>query len=206
MYKPTLLLAFLFLISCHSPEARLAHLQHNFWEKFARQDFFEIKLQNETLYLPLPPSLEQTGHQKTLAAQLQKEANALEKDKLSLESQKQLLQLRAALADCVKQRERGSAFFDPSSCCISAKLKQFSEHPELSLLLEKIPAYYTQIEQRWQMPDHRFVSKAVQESQIALDLLKILGERSGGKMADQAEAAKVAVKDFIGLCQSALLQ
>ena len=203
MSKFALLLASLFLLSCNSPEARLERLQHDFWEKFARQDFFEIKLENEVLHLPLPPSSEHPEQQKSWAESLLKEANALEKEKLSPAGQKQLTQIQAALNDCVAHE--GTAFFDPSHCTVATHLQQLSAQPDLLVFLEKIPPYYAQLEQRWQMPDLRFVSKAVEESQIALDLLNALEEKSDGEIVARTGPARAAVKDFIGLCQSALL-
>ncbi len=183
-----LIIGLLFLFSCNSPEARLERLQHDFWEKFAKRDFFEIKLQKEVLHLPLPPVTGQSNAQPILASSLQEQANAIDASKLSLENQKQLAQLRAALDDCVAHA--GMPFFDPSRCVVAAHLAQLSDHPELSLFLEKIPVYYAQIEDRWQVPDTRFVSKAVDESQAALDLLQGLGIKTDGKMAPQIEAAR----------------
>lgn len=203
MSKFAALSALILLLSCNSPEARLERLQHNFWEKFARQDFFEVKLKNEVLHLPLPPTNDQPEHRKELAENLQKEARSIQKENLNAAGQKQLVQIQSALEDCVAHA--GNAFFDPSSCTVSSHLEQLTGHPELPLFLEKIPTYYAQIEQRWQTPDLRFVPKAVAESQNTLDLLHQLGEKSGVETAARAGAAKAAVKDFIGLCQSAVL-
>ncbi len=204
MFKPITLFALVFLYSCNTPEARLGRLQHDFWEKYAQQDFFEIKLKNEVLHLPLPPSSAPSEQQKLWAESLQKEANSIEKEQLSVVDQKQLAQLRSVLDDCVTHA--GRTFFDPSRCVVLMHLQQFFDHPDLLLVLENIPAYYAQIEQRWQTPDARFVSKAVEESQTTLDLLNTLEKNSSGKIVARTGAARAAVKDFIGLCQSALLQ
>jgi len=204
MKKFALLSILFYLCSCNTPEARLRRLQHDFWETYARQDFFEIRLKNEVLHWPLPPASVPSGQQKLLAEKLQKEASAIDKEGLSEAGKKQLAQLSAALDDCVAHA--GAAFFDPSRCEVSRQLKQFSAHPELPLLMEKIPAYYAQIEQRWQIPDSRLVSKAVDASQNALDLLNGLEKSAGGEMVARTGAARAAIKDFIGLCQSALLR
>jgi len=204
MLKNFPLFALLFLFSCNTPEAKLERLQHDFWEKFARQDFFEIKLKNEVLHLPLPPSNAPSEQQKSWFESLQKEANSIEEQQLSTERQSQLVQIRAALDDCVAHT--GSPFFDPNRCVFLKHLQRFSDHPELSLVLENIPDYYTQIEQRWQIPDGRFVSKAVLESQSTLDLLNSIERGSSGEIAALTGAAKAAIKDFIGLCQSAILR
>jgi hypothetical protein len=204
MKKIALLSILFYLCSCNTPEARLLRLQHDFREKLARQDFFEIRLKNEVLLWPLPPASKQSEQQKLLAENLQKEAKAIDKEGLSETGQKQLTQLCAALDDCVAHA--GAPFFDPSRCDVSGQLKQFSNHPELPLLLEKIPSYYAQIEQRWQIPDSRFISKAVDASQTALDLLHGLEKGSGKEVIARTGPAQAAVKDFIGLCQSALLR
>lgn len=192
------------LLSCNSPQARLERLQHAFWQKFARQDFFEIRLKTTVLHWPLPPASEPSDEQKKRVLALQEEARAIEKGKLSEAGQKQLVQLEAALKDCVSSGS--GALFDPSRCVPADMLKQYSSDPDFPVLLEQIPVYYARIEERWHAPDARFVLKAVEESQRALDLLGELENGSGGKMAAQTAAARVAIKDFIGLCQSALLE
>lgn len=201
MYQPFTLFAALLLFSCNTPETQLGRLQHSFGEQFAKQEFFEVQFKNEVLLLPLPPNAEPPGELKTSAKALQKAANSIETTALNATQQKQLLQIRAALEDCVAHA--GPPLFDPSRCTISARLQQYSEHPELAVLLEKIPAYYARIEQGWQTPDSRFVDKAVRESQIALDLLKNLEGKSKKEVIVRASAA---VKDFIGLCQSTVLK
>lgn len=201
MYQPFALFAALLLFSCNTPEIQLGRLQHSFGEQFAKQDFFEVQFKKEVLLLPLPPNAKQSGELKTSAEALQKVANSIETKALNTTQQKQLLQIRAALEDCVTHA--GNPLFDPSRCAISVKLQQYSEHPELVVLLEKIPNYYARVEQSWQTPDSRFVDKAVMESQIALDLLKKMEENSKKEAVGQARAA---VKDFIGLCQSTVLE
>ncbi|MDO8368392.1 MAG: hypothetical protein Q7T20_16445 [Saprospiraceae bacterium] len=204
MLKNVALLTIIYMFSCNTPEARLERLQHNFWEKFAQQDFFEIQLKDEVLHWPLPPASKQPAEQQTLAETLQKEANSIVKEELSPAGQKQLLQIRAVLDDCVANA--GAAFFDPSRFVVTGYLEQFSNHPELPILLENIPAYYTQVEQQWQTPDTRYVSKAVAESQSTLDLLNGLGKTAGSDVLARTGAAQAAIKDFIGLCQSAFLK
>ncbi|MDO8971769.1 MAG: hypothetical protein Q7U74_13835 [Saprospiraceae bacterium] len=201
MYQPFAWFAVLLLFSCNTPEIQLGRLQHSFGEQFAKQDFFEVQFKKEVLLLPLPPNAMQSGELKTSAEALQKVANSIETKALNATQQKQLLQIRAALEDCVTHA--GNPLFDPSRCAISAKLQQYSEHAELAVLLENIPNYYARVEQSWQTPDSRFVDKAVTESQIALDLLKKLEENSKKELIGQARAA---VKDFIGLCQSTVLE
>lgn len=198
--KPSALFCLFWMFSCNSPEARLERLQHRFWDNFARHDYFEVKLKNEVLHWPLPPSPDVAGNRTALLLALQNEAKAIESEKLTEKGKHQLLQLNAALAQCALQGSK--ALFDPSRCCIVAGLQRFSDHSELSTILDSIPAYYQQIEQQWQSPNVKLVEKAVGESQVALDVLQSLEER--GEV--ETGPARAAVKDFIGLCQSAWLE
>lgn len=204
MLKLLALLALLSLLACNSPKTRLQRLQHEFWEKFARQDFFDIQLRNEVLHLPLPPAVQPAAQQKSLAAKLRKEAGAINKEKLTIENQKQLAQLQSALDDYTM--EESIVFFDPARCIVTEQLALLANHPDLPVFLEKVPVYYAQIEQRWQTPDVRYVAKAVSDAQITLDLLHELEHKMIGAILHQNKAAQLAVKDFIGLCQSALLK
>ena len=190
----------LFLFSCNNPEARLKRLQHDFREEFARQEYFEVRLKNEVLNLPLPPLAPATEQKKQLALSFQKEANSIDKEQLNEIQQIQLVQIRAALNDLVAQD--GHSVFDPVRWCIAGTVKRFSDQPELPVLIDSIPAYYAQVWKRWETPNVRFITKAVDESQTALDLLHSAGEKLEKSTVRQAKAA---VKDFIGLCQSAWL-
>ena len=198
-----LLSAALLLLSCNTPESRLRRLQHDFWENYSRQDYFEIKLLKETLHWPLPPLPMPSNRQKSLAARLQEEAASIESEKMNPESRQQLAQIRAALEDCLAQE--GNALFDPARFVLLDEWSRFSAHPELPNVLEKIPEYYSTVEQRWQMPDTGLVSKAVTESQKTLDWLNALEGKTGGEFA-RIQAARAAIKDYIGMCQSALLK
>lgn len=190
----------LFLLSCNNPEVRLKRLQREFREEFARQEYFEVRLKNEVINLPLPPIAPPSEQKKQLALGFQEAANSIDKEQLNEVHQKQLGQIRAALDDFVAQD--GNSLFNPARCSMEAPLKKFSDHPELSVLIDSIPAYYALVWKRWQTPEVRFVSQAVDESKSALDLLHSAGERYGHSTVSQARAA---VKDFIGLCQSAWL-
>lgn len=202
--NPTLLFAALLLFSCNTPESRLRRLQHDFWENYARQDYFEIKLNKETLHWPLPPLPMPSNRQKSLAARLQEEAASIESEKMNLESRQKLAQIRAALDDCLAHE--GNALFDPARFVLLDQWLQFSAHPELRGVLEKIPEYYAEVEQRWQMPDTSLVAKAVTESQKTLDWMNALEEKSGSELSMHLQAARAAIKDYIGMCQSALLK
>lgn len=193
MFRPISLFALLTLLSCNRAEDRLDRLQHDFWEHFGRQDYFAIQLPDERLLLPLPPHRGQHGDRVLWAKELLKSAQNIPVEALSLPSQTQLHQLKSALEDLVHRTD--GVFFDPSRCGLSHHLLRYGGQPCGRVLLEHIPAYYAEVERRWQTPDVRFVPKAVEE---ALGSLEILSKNEG-----ETEAARWAVKDFIGLCQSA---
>jgi len=203
MFKPIALFALLSLLSCNRAEDRFARLQHEFWEQFGRQDFYEIQLPAERLLLPLPPRGTRHGEQLTGAKKLLESAQGMPSEALSHQSQTRLLQIRSALEDLVHRS--GGVFFDPSRCGLSSHLRRYAEQPECGVLLANIPAYYAEVERRWQMPDARFVPKAVDEALGALDLLTKIGGGTGEQSSGEAAAARWAVKDFIGLCQSSAL-
>lgn len=193
------------LISCNDPEAQLSSLQHEFWEQFARQDFFEIQMEQEKVLLPLPVSMEAPSKQKAQAEALLKSANALKTEELSKEGQQRLQQIKTALNDFLNAS--GNAFFDPARYVIEQPLLETHCVNELKtrLFLERIPAYYVEVERRWQIPAPENVSRAVVKAQEGLDAIQALETSGALNPAAGAQAAKAAIKDFIGLCQSALL-
>jgi hypothetical protein len=202
MKRATLFLLFL-ASACDTPQSRFESLQRDFWEKFARQDSFEIALEGRSIRLPLPPSSSQPAERGNLAESLRERAYSIENEKLSAENQSKLAQLRAAL-DEIRQHPEGG-FFDPARCAVAASLRDLRAE-QAPIFLEKIPAYYAEVERRWRMPEPRLVAKAVAESQAALDILKTLEKDWSAENRSTLEASRAAIKDFIGLCQSAQLR
>lgn len=194
----------LFLVfACDTPQSRFESLQRDFWEKFARQDYFEIELEGRSVRLPLPPLSAQSAERKGIAESLRERAYSIENEKLSPENQIKLAQLRAALDEICQHPESG--FFDPARCAIAQSLGDLSAS-QTSVFLEKIPTYYAEVERRWRVPEPRLAAKAVAESQAALDILKTLERDWAGEKPSAFESSRAAIKDFIGLCQSALLR
>lgn len=196
--KPFFLGFFLLLFSCNGPEDQLRRVQHEFWEHFARKDFFEVRLKNETLHWPLPPLGADAASRLDKAQVLEKTLAAIDSTLLNPEQQKQRSQLQAAIRDCVGRR--GSTLFDPSRCDVLADLQRHESHPEWTIILQKVPEYYQEIEKRWQTPDAALVEPAVVHAQNTLDYLR-------SKAPDATVvAATGAIKDFIGLCWSGWLE
>lgn len=202
MRKPLLLFALLALFSCNTPTKRLTHLQHEFLQKLANQDYFEVKTPQETYFLPLPTTQIQP-EQRAVAGLLQKEANALAKAALSAEQHLQLEIIQRALADFLASSAQ--MFGDPSRFVVGDLLQKAHSETEGGLLLEKIPAYYTEVEKRWQIPSVPKASKALEKARAALELLHKMEKQADGVAAERIISAQYALKDFIGLCQSAHL-
>lgn len=194
---PLLLVSALLLVQCNAPADRLQRAQHEFWENFARKDFFEVRLKKETLHWPLPPLSVDAASRLAKARELEETLAAIDSTQLKPEQQKQLTQLRAAVHDCVAQH--GSALFDPTRCDVLADLQRLEKHPEWPVILQKVPEYYQEIEKRWQTPDAALVEPAVSRAQNTLDFLRTRHPD------DAVMAASGAVKDFIGLCWSGWL-
>lgn len=200
MLKPLVLFALLGLFSCNTPTQRLADLHHEFLINLANQDYFEVKTPKETYFLPLPTMQSPPG-QRAVAELLQKEANVVAKMALSAEQRLQLDIIRRALADFLSSS--GHAFGDPGRFVVGDLLQKAQSQSQDGLLLEKIPAYYTEVEKRWQIPSVPRAAKALEKARAALEMLHKM-ERSGAA-AERIERAQYALKDFIGLCQSAQL-
>ncbi len=196
--KPLILGLILMLISCNRPDDQLRRAQHEFWEHFARKDFFEVRLQKEVLYWPLPPQVADAAARLAKAETLEKTLAVIDSTQLSPEKQKQLSQLRAAIRDGVLRR--GFSLFDPSRCDVLPDLQRLEQHPEWSMVLQKVPEYYQEIEKRWQIPDAALVEPAVARAQNTLDYLSTKGPDAA------VDPARGAVKNFIGLCLSSWLE
>lgn len=196
--KPLFLGFFLLLVSCNSPQDQLRRAQHEFWKHFARKDFFEVRLKNETLHWPLPPLVADSASRLVKAQALEQTLAAIDSKLLNPEQQKQRSQLQAAIRDYVERR--GSTLFDPSRCNVLEDLQRLESHPEWPMILQKVPEYYQEIEKRWQIPDADLVEPAMARAQNSLDYLRT-------KAPDTAVvAASRAIKDFIGLCWSGRLK
>jgi hypothetical protein len=195
--NPLFLGFFLLLVSCNSPEDQLRRVQHDFWEHFARKDFFEVRLKNEVLHWPLPPLGADAASRLVKAQALEQTLAAIDSTLLNPDQQKQRSLLQAAIRDCVERR--GSTLFDPSRCIVLEDLQRLESHPEWPKILQKVPEYYQEIEKRWQIPDAALVEPAMARAQNTLDYLRT-------KAPDAAvNAATGAIKDFIGLCWSGWL-
>jgi len=193
MLRYSVFLLFLFLMSCESPEEKISRLQSQTLAALGVGDSFEIKTKSQTFKLALPPAPEKAEQCAKQILAIRQEANMLDIESLSAADQQRLRGLNAILVALVQGGD-GSAF-DPTKCVVADLLKGNFKDSTTKILLEKIPEYYAEVERRWQPPNKLRAQSAAQQSLQALDMLHEMG-------AD-ADQAKLAVKDFIGMCQSA---
>ena len=195
-------ISFCFLLSfaaCESPHDKISRLQSELLTVLGEQDFYEIRTKKQTIRLPLPPSPELADARKQLVLDINLETYSFENENLSEPDQKRLNLLCTNLKEMVKRGN--AAFFDPAKCVLTDELLknlQSGDQSVLEVLCQKIPEYYAEVERRWQAPDPGRANVAATKSLLVLDDLE--------KIGDKASPARLAVKDFICLCHSAVLK
>lgn len=194
MLRYSVLLSFLFFAACESSQDKIFRLQSETLATLLVSDSFEIKTKSQTFKLVLPPAPENAAlrAQRILAIRL--EANSFDLESLSADEQQRLRDLNAILAALV--HDGGGSAFDPTKCVVADLLKDNSNGNTTKILLQKIPEYYAEVERRWIPPNKARAQTAAQQSLQSLDILH--------EMGDEAYLARLAVKDFIGMCQSAV--
>ena len=186
------ILIILSLLSCESPPEKISRLQRETLNVFGAGDYFEVKSKTMTVRLPLPPEPSQAESWASRISEINLEAYSFDNERLSAEDQKRLQELNSQLSE-IEQRGKG-AFFDPNTCVLTEVLTENTDPKFSSLMLQKIPLYYAEVERRWQIPSRIQAQNAAKKSLQVLDLLD--------KMGDQSYLARLAVKDFIALCLS----
>lgn len=211
-------LILLLFASCASPEERLTHLQLDFISDRPQGDFFEIISEEDSIRLPLPPNAQYTVTVREFAEKFRKKAYAIDPQAAKPETKEALFQFRTALDSICARQTRDK--IDPRAYTLGELLRHFSgdnnvtRHPALmSSVISKIPAYYQQIQERWSAADPLLLEQAVAQSVAALDHLQVIEQNSKSlstgfqqQLAQSIPPARIAIKDFIGLCQSGFLK
>jgi hypothetical protein len=202
------------LASCSSPDQQFERLKQEFITEHPKQDLFENGLEKTGIRLPLPPSPEGLSALKTFVETCKSRAYEIDLAKLSPENQLGLKRFRAALDSLGAQRS--SAGIDPQDYTLAERIKALSSEKKaehLLRLLEKIPAYYENVYQRWSAPEQNRIKAAVASSMLALDELDKLEHENNWLPANvrpniqQAlPPARSAIRDYIGLCLSGHLK
>ncbi len=175
---------------------------------------WKVPTQSGTIWLPLPPPAEVQTEQQIQAQKLL--ASAAKMDTLALvpEQRAQLQQYRQALADMTDVsagwplNPMAYTLFEPLQRCLAEP-----DGESLALLLERIPAYYAEVEQRWRSTHQHHYAPAVQQCLITLDTLKALEKTMEkypadmqARLRDAIPLAEVGWKNYMGQCRSLVLE
>ncbi len=209
--------AVLFMTACATPEERFLRLQLDFMADRPPAEVFEIIAENDTVRWPLPPSAEYAGALKAFAESYREKARAIDPGQLAPDKQEDLRRFQVALDSICARTERAQC--DPADYTLHAVLSHFAgsknlRHPALMVrVVAQIPLYYARVQQRWTTPAPGAIPRAVEQSQETLDQLEHIERNLPELSAAYREQlqrtippARAAVKDFIGLCQSGLLE
>lgn len=204
-------LLLLSLNACMSTEDRLAKLEKTILKVLPRPEYFVVKGDKDTLQLLLPaPGAGRLAAEyctvKETVAQMDT-AGLTEREKLAVKHYYNLLDSACA----------NPLFFNnPAQYSVAYALKNATKQPTLDLylaLLEKIPDYYAQVQQNWHTPEPTRIKTAVNQCVGVLDELNQAEQEAERWAPEQRNrlyaaipAARAAVKDFIGLCESGKLQ
>jgi len=211
-------LAFVFfpllLVACTSAQDRLHRIESGMLDLLGPAADLKITLGEGNLQLPLPPPLEMQEEQQKQARQLLADAAQIDSTALEPTARQQLRQYRRVLTDL-----SGSAAgwpIDPLAYTLHEPLQRClaeADGESLAALLEKMPAYYTTLEQRWGHTNPRNLPAAVAQCLATLDRLEAL-ENELGKYPPDSQlrlraalpAAKAALKNYLGQCRSGVLE
>lgn len=189
------LFVFLVFMGCESPHDKISRLQGELLTALGERDYFEIVAEKQKIRLPLPPAPELAAARKVKISEINLETYSMDSKKLNAEDQQRLQDLCGYLNQIV-QRGNG-AFFDPTKFVLAEVLSAQQTTGATEQILQKMPEYYAEVERRWQTPDPARAQVAAEQSIRVLEQLE--------KMGDRALSARLAVKDFMGLCHSAVL-
>lgn len=197
-YRLLIFILIIGLDACNSPEDRISNAQKRLLEVLHHREYFEIRAEGQVLKLPLPPDEQQAEANRQTLSQIESELQAMNNEKLDAgfkQKREELLRLLQSL-----RATNALAGFDPLACVITDTLSEVVDKQENALfqaLTKQLAAYYAMVEARWQPCPRARAREAAERSVPALELLSRL---------DAPQEARMAVKDFIGLCNSAMLQ
>lgn len=186
-------------VACESPNEKISRLQGELLTALGERDYFEVKLEEQSLKLPLPPEPSLAAARSAKIAEINAETYTLEHANLKAKEKQRFEQLSVQL-DAMLKRGNG-AFFDPGKCVLPLDTKEspaLANPAFLKFFLGKIPEYYAEVERRWQSPDPARARMAAAQSLLVLDWLE-------GVPGDTT-APRLAIKDFICLCKCAVLK
>ena len=197
----------LFVLSaCQSDADRLREAERRFLKILASPEKIALTAGKDTLFLPMLPAPEDAAKSKTEAAALQTYLQKIDKQSLAASDLKRLDALSRATADLAAQG-------------VAVSLEQFSQQittsferaltldnkPLTQKLMEYLPEYVAQLEQRWPAGTVGARREIVQAASDVYDLLAKLETLTPAHLKTPFARARRAWKDYIGLCQSGFL-
>ncbi len=194
------------IAGCQSATDQLREAEHRFLEIVAMPAPVQLAVGTDTLFLAVLPAPEAAGEAQAAATQLQVRIQKIDLQALETPDQQRLEILRQATADLVLNGV--SVPVDQVCSQIADPFQQALQYnnPELtSRFLEHIPVYFTEMEQRWHAPAPHKIQAAISKADAAFDTLYQLEQQSPASLKNKFTTARFALKDYIGLCQSALL-
>lgn len=191
---------------CQSATDQLREAEHRFLEIVAVPEPVQLSVGTDTLFLAVLPAPEAAGEAKAAASTLQAQIQKIDTQALEDSDRQRLDILRQAVNDLVLNGV--SVPVDQVCSQISDPFQRALQYnnPELtSRFLEQIPVYFTEMEQRWHDPAPHKIQDAILKADAAFDNLHQLEQQSPATLKNKFATARFALKDYIGLCQSALL-
>ena len=194
------------LAACQSDADRLREGERRFLKILAHAEKIALTAGRDTLFLPMLPSRDEALLSKTDATALQIYLQKIDKQALGAPDIKRLDALSRATSDLATQGVAVSMEqFGRQMTAPFARALQLEKPPRTQKLVEYLPEYVSQIEQRW--PEGSVVARReiVQAASESYDLLQKLQRGASPDQEMKFQAARRAWKDYIGLCQSGYL-
>jgi len=195
-----------FITACQSDTDRLREAEHRFLEIMSVPEEFQLTAGKDTLFLPVLPGPESAQESKANAAELQVQIRKIDGKSLGDSDRKRLDALTKATEDLVA---RGVSMpLEQISMQVAEPFRQALIYNNTELtrrLVEYIPAYVAEMEQRWPPDTSKKNPEIVHAAESAYDALLQLEQESSATSKEQFEAARRAWKDYMGLCRSGLL-
>lgn len=191
------------IAACQSDTEQLREAEHRFLQIVSVPERLQVTAGGDTLFLPVLPALDAASTAKNNAVQLQQWMQKIDSATLEPSDRQRLSVLKKAVDDLVVNGVSIPA--DLVCTRIAEPFKQVLQYdnPELTQrFLEQLPVYFSEMEQRWQTPAAPKMPAVMQEATSAFDALQQLEQQSPANWKNKFTTARLALKDYIGLCQS----
>jgi hypothetical protein len=194
------------LIGCQSDSGRLHDAERRFMKIVAVPEKRPLTAGKDTLFLPVLPAPEHAQQARAAALELQASIREVDSKKLENADQKRLDALSRATEDLVSQGV--SIPLEQVGIQVAEPFRQVLKYknPELTRrFLEQLPTYVAEMEQRWPTNVSSKNPDIARAAESAYDALLQLEQESPAELEQLFATARLAWKDYIGLCQSNLL-